>query len=175
LAFAKAISSCRVDAGTFRVDDQSRGKNGHDRDRNECLRIETELRIEMLTDHERALRRGKQRVAVGLRLGDNLRAEVLCGAGPVLDNHRLAPFERELVSNDARQSIGRGTRRKRHDDLDHSAGIDLRRCARATQHGRQRHPKMQLSHGFPLRGRSVPRSAYRKRAGRVLWGRRGLF
>src|SRR5262249_30554179 len=103
---------------------------------------------EVLTDDKWTLRRGKQRVAVGIRLGDNLGAEVLRGTGPVLDNHGVRPFERELVGDNARQNVGRGTRRERHDDFDRSAGIDLSRSARDAEHGCQRHPQRQLSHAL---------------------------
>src|SRR4051794_20921536 len=77
----------------------------------------------MLADDERPIRSCQQRVAVGLRLGDHLRPEVLCSTGPVLDNDRLTPASRELISEDSREAIQNGTGGCRHYDFDRALGI----------------------------------------------------
>ena len=46
-----------------------------------------------------------QRVAVGLGLGHQVRADGARGAGAVLDDHRLAPALRERVRDEAREHV----------------------------------------------------------------------
>ena len=89
-------------------------------------RIEAELGKEALADHQRPLRRGEQRVAVGLGAIDDLGAEILRGARPVLDHHRLAEFRRQMLGEDARHQIAVGAGRQRHDDADRAGRIGLR-------------------------------------------------
>ena len=55
-------------------------------------------------------------VAVGLRLRHLARRDVAAGAAPVLDDDAVAPFLGEPLAEDARNRIGRPTRREGHDE-----------------------------------------------------------
>jgi hypothetical protein len=68
--------------------------------------IEIEMRIKILIDHQRRRRRRQQRVAVGIGFRRNLGADIAAGAGAVLDNHRLPPFARQPIGDDARHDVG---------------------------------------------------------------------
>ena len=58
----------------------------------------------------------EDRVAVGLRLGDDVGADVAAGARVILDHHRLAPLARQLLADEARGDVRRAARGERHDD-----------------------------------------------------------
>ena len=109
-----------------RVDHQGIRHPSHDHDRHELGRVETELGIEVVVDHQRRRRRREQRVAVGLGLGDRLGADIAGRSGAVLDHDRLPPFARQPVGKDARHHVGGAAGRERHDDLDRTRGIVLR-------------------------------------------------
>src|SRR5262249_59164365 len=81
----------------------------------------------VLADRERSGRRDEQRVGVGRRLEHRLGAEVRGCAGPVLDDHRMAPFGGELLAEEARDGVEHVAGRHRHDELDGVTRIvDLR-------------------------------------------------
>ena len=80
-------------------------------------------------DDQRPLRRGEQRVAVGLRAIDDLGAEVLRRAGAVLDHDRLAEFRREMLGRGCAAS-GRRWRR----------AAAARRCGSAATDSSARRP-----------------------------------
>ena len=71
--------------------DQHQRLRRDDGDGREGVGIEAELGEEVLADHQRPLRGGQERVAVGLGARHHLGAEVLRRARAVLDDHRLAP------------------------------------------------------------------------------------
>ena len=58
------------------------------------------------------------------------------GAGTVLDDHRLAPFARQPVGDDARHHIGGAAGRERHHDLDRARRVVVRlgRSGRGAEH-----------------------------------------
>src|SRR5712692_6260046 len=81
----------------------------------------------------------KYRVAVGIRLGDDVGRDVARGPGAVVDDHLLAEQLRELMSDRARGGVGAAAGREADD---HSNGFDrvilgrrLSRCGE--QRGRQ--------------------------------------
>ena len=126
--------------------DQHQRLRGDDRDRREGVGIEAELGEEVLADHQRPLRRGQQRVAVGLRASHHLGAEVLRGAGAMLDDHRLAPLRRQLVGDDPRNGVEVGAGRRRHDDLDRPVRVGGLRLDAAGSDREQRGRDEQARH-----------------------------
>ena len=82
-------------------------------------------------------RRGgqQQRVAVRRRARRDLRADVAAGARLVLDHDRLAPALLDLFAQHAREDVGPGPRRERHDDRDGAARL-LREGAAGCEGGR---------------------------------------
>src|SRR5215510_4325095 len=80
------------------------------------------------------------RVAVGRRLRDGLCSNIPAGAGPVLDDDRLAPCVIELLPYDSRKYIRHTPGRERHDEPDRLRWIDLRgaRASRKKQNQRCR-------------------------------------
>ena len=98
LAFSVSMMSFsefdrRLDVGRDR-----RRHRGDQRDRLEVLeRIVGELGVEERVHHQRAVDRQQQRVAVGLGLGDGLRADDGVGAGAVVDDDLLAEVLAELL------------------------------------------------------------------------------
>ena len=73
------------------VDDQHDGRRRKQRDWSEVLgRIEGKLAVEGLVDGERAGRGEQERVAVRLRLGDEIAARVAAAARAVLDDDLLS-------------------------------------------------------------------------------------
>ena len=67
--------------------------------------------------------RHHQRVAVGLRLRDQLRAEIGVGAGAVDHHEALAEPARQPVGEHARQHVGAAAGGERHHDLDRARGV----------------------------------------------------
>ena len=119
-----------------RVDHQRVRHDAHHRHRHEGRGIEAELRIEALVDDERRRRRRQQRVAVGLGVERRLGPDIAGGARLVLDHHRLLPFARQPVADDARHQVGGAAGRKRHDDL-HRARRDSPRRRPSRRRARQ--------------------------------------
>ena len=97
---------------------------GRQGDRHEVVeRIVGQALVEKLVHHQRRIDRHEQRVAVGRRLRGRLGADQRVGAGPVLDQDRLAPVLAHLLADDARHDVARAARRERHDDADRPVGI----------------------------------------------------
>src|SRR5215203_430836 len=94
----------------------------HDSYRHKGGGIVTKPGIEALVDGERRWRSRQERVAVRLGTGDDLCTDILRGAWPVLDHHRLTPFGGELIGDNAWEAIGGGARRDRDDDAHRSGG-----------------------------------------------------
>ena len=61
------------------------------------IRIVAELGEQARADGQRADVDHQQRIAVGLRVGDLLRADIAAGAGLVLDQDGLAPHRGQLL------------------------------------------------------------------------------
>jgi hypothetical protein len=72
----------------------------------------------MRIDRDLAVGEKRERVAVGLRLRDEIGRDVAVRADAVLHHHRLADVLRELLADDARRDVGRPARRNRNQDGD---------------------------------------------------------
>ena len=68
----------------------------------------------------------QQRVAVGRRLGHDLRADDRGGSGPVVDQHLLRPLSRQPVGDKTRDQVGAAPRRERHHHANRLVRIPLR-------------------------------------------------
>ncbi len=68
----------------------------------------------------------QQRVAVGGRTRDRLGADVVSGAGPVLDHERLTEAFRQPLADQARPEVDRSARGDGHDDAHGPRRIGLR-------------------------------------------------
>jgi hypothetical protein len=66
---------------------------------------------------------------------DERGAEIVRGAGLVLDHHRLAHRDGELFGQQARNDVNRAARRRRDHDRDRPVGEGLRLRAGAEQRG----------------------------------------
>src|SRR6267143_1595895 len=75
-------------------------------------------------------------VAVGGALCDQIGADILAAAGPVLDHHRLGPDVLQPGGDRARDGVGRAPGRKRHDDPDRALGKALR-CSNRGGYGKR--------------------------------------
>ena len=114
-----------------RIDHEHVGNAGDQDDRREILDVVVRhLRVQARVDRVRAHGAHFQRVAVGRGLGDQLRADVAAGAGPVVDDDRLAPCVGELLRDGAGEDVGGAARRERHDEADRLRRIGLRPGAR---------------------------------------------
>ena len=89
----------------------------HDR-REALLRIVGLVRVKADVDRQWPGCTEKNRVAVGLRAGDKLGADVAARACLVLDHDRLAQLRLQALGQPACQRIGRPARRKRHHQRD---------------------------------------------------------
>ena len=107
--------------------DQEEGRHAEERDwRDVARRIERHRRHQLGVDAERAGRRDKKLVAVGRRLEHEIDADVAVGAGPVLDDERLAMLAGQLFGGEAREQIDRAARRAGCDDAHRPVGPPLR-------------------------------------------------
>src|SRR5712672_877502 len=109
--------------GKIRAHRQGVGDRGHDRDRQECGRVEIQLLVEQGVDGERRGLRGEQRVAVGLGGVNRLGPDIAGKPAAVLDHHRLAQALAQAVSHDAGDGIDAPAGRHADDDLDDRGGI----------------------------------------------------
>ena len=76
---------------------------------------------------QRAAGRQKDGVAVGIGGRDELCTDTTTGtAAAVLDHNALAEHGAKPIRDDARHTVGRPARRKRHHELDRTVGIGLR-------------------------------------------------
>ena len=97
-------------------------------------RIVRHVGIDARIDRVRADRASQDRVAIGLRLGDEIGADVAACAGLVLDHDGLPERCRELLAEQARERIGvaaDGERNDVHDRLGRPRGLRLRRTGSA--------------------------------------------
>ena len=73
-------------------------------------------------DRQCRARGHQQLIAVGQRLRDHARAEQGAGAGPVLDDDRLAEAGTKVLGDEPAERVGQRARRIRHRDLDEAIG-----------------------------------------------------
>ncbi len=67
--------------------------------------------------------RQQQRVAVRIGGGDVVPGEIAAGAGPVLDDDRLAERLLQIVGNLPREGVGGAAGHERDDELDRLVGV----------------------------------------------------
>ncbi len=118
-----------------RIDLQHVGHARHAGDRREVA-----FQIELGIVEERGVDRihcgdKQQRVAVRRRRRDRFAGEIAGGAGPVLDDHRLAESAGYELSDQAGDNVGRAAGRESENQPDRAARIGLRACD--TRQGRQ--------------------------------------
>jgi hypothetical protein len=140
---------------------------GHHDDGLEFGRIEPELGIEVLVDHQRRRRRRKQGVAIGSRVIGKFGADVSGGPRAVLNDDRLSPFARQPFADKARNGVGGPAGGERYDDFDGAIRIVLRH-RRTDGGGRKRDRQQQRGHGAahvnPCAHRCLPGVDYSDRA-----------
>ena len=113
--------------GRGRVDREHAGRVGERGDRRKvALDVVGQLLEQRRVDGDLAERRDEEGVAVGRRLGDGRHPDEAVAAGPVLDDHLLAPRFRELLPDDARGDVGDPARRERDHEADRLGGPGLR-------------------------------------------------
>jgi hypothetical protein len=102
--------------------------DGDQADRREIL-----LHLERQAGEERGNGDGRirhqQGMAVRIRLGDDLCAEIACGAGPIVDDEGAAQVVGELLRDGARRDIGRAAGRKSDHNTDRARRVFLREGA----------------------------------------------
>src|SRR5215510_6000091 len=81
-------------------------------------RIVRKVRAETRGNRVRARRGNADRVAVGRRLGDRIRADIAAGTGTILDHNLLAEIPAELLRYNARNDVGAGSSREGDDQAD---------------------------------------------------------
>ena len=97
----------------FRVDDDRIGIDRRERERlGRAQRVVRHRLHERGVDRVRSGDAHEQRVTVGLRLGDDVRAHAAAGARVVLDHDRLSPLRLELLADEARGDVGGAARAK---------------------------------------------------------------
>ncbi len=104
-------------------DDVGRARNLRQR-REIVKRIVRKFLVERRA-HEVRVADHQQRVAVGLRLGDQLRADRGTGTRPVVDDDLVPDRFRQPLSQYSARHIGRSAGRKRHHQTYRPAGIIL--------------------------------------------------
>ena len=137
---------------------QHRHGLGRGGDRREIVdRIVGQRLVEVLVHHQRGVDRHQQRVAVRRGFRHLLRPDHGVAAGPVVDDHRLAPVLVHPLRQQPCGDIGRSAGRERHDDVDRAMGIVFRSILRGrgrerptAQRGAQRgNPGSDPKHGDP--------------------------
>ena len=104
--------------------DQDDGVARQKRDRREILDwIVAEHRAGMRRNHQRGFGRRQERVAVGIRLGDERCADAAGSASAVLDHERLAQRLLQMRLEETRDDVGAATGRKRHNDAHRAVRI----------------------------------------------------
>jgi hypothetical protein len=133
-------------------EDQQRRRR-HQRDRREILeRVERLLGVEMAIG-DMAGHHHHQRLSVGRKLRKLAGRYGAVGAGPVLDDHRMAPHLLQFRADVARDDVGRAAGAEAYENLDRPGGPVLRRRRRhATV--QQHQPRNQ--HPCPPRHRHRP-------------------
>ena len=114
------MNSASVLAGDLRVHDDDEVGGIDRRDRRE---IAHQLVFALRRRHQRFIRRlgvrhHQERVAVGRRFDDFLRADHAAGAGAVLDHDRLAELLLQHVADQARRHVGGPSGAEGNDDPD---------------------------------------------------------
>ncbi len=89
-------------------------------------RAVAQFRIDHRDDRRRRYPADAKRVAIRLRLGDEIDAQRRGAAGPIFDHHGLSQDRRHGLADDSGGSIRRTACGVRHDQFDRSAGIGLR-------------------------------------------------
>src|SRR5262249_40563137 len=97
--------------------------------------IEFEIRVECRVDYIR-WDGHKQRVAVRRRIYDGLSGDIAASPRAVLNNELLAEPLRQPLTREARDDVGRVTRRVADNDMARPRRIGL--CRRDARHGRER-------------------------------------
>ena len=91
--------------------------------------------------------RHQQRVAVGLRLGGGLGADVAARARPVVDDDALAEPLRQRLRDDARRGVDAAARRPGHDQPDRLVRVVLRLAQARRRRQQRRGPTDSHFHG----------------------------
>ncbi len=137
-----------------RMDDEHHRKGGDQRNR---LEVGDDVEIHVLEQERQGQeveRRDHHRIAVGRRLRDVARAEEAARTGAIFHDHRLLETGLELVGEQARQRVGRATRRERHDVPDHlgriSVGQGCPRDGRGSQSTYSLQEETSIKHGGSL-------------------------
>jgi hypothetical protein len=94
----------------------------HENDRVELLHRIGQRAVEQRVEHEGLVGGEGERVAVRRGLGAGDRADQRVAAGAVLDHDALAPFLRELLSEQPHQHVGCAACGERHDDVNRLGG-----------------------------------------------------
>src|SRR5213079_1507345 len=98
---------------------QHRRRRGDQGDRREVLqRVVAELLVQVRIHHVAADAGEEKRVAVGRRLRRELRADRAAGAGPVVDDDRLAKLRADLLRDRARHGVVAAAGREGDDQVD---------------------------------------------------------
>ena len=156
-ALALSISSFeRVEAG-LGMDDHDVGHVAdHGDGREGLVRVERHLGVEELVDRQDAGRGQQQRVAVGLGLGHDLRADIAAGARLVVDDDLLAQRLLQAGLDRPRQHVGDAARRERRHDAHRLRWIGLRASRRRQQDAEDSRTNAYALHCFlPIRGWSL--------------------
>src|SRR5216684_1582324 len=111
-------------------------------------RLERRL-ADVRVDREDIVGSEQPRVAVGRALCDQVGADVLAAAGPVLDYYRLGPDVLQALRHGAGDGVGRAPGRQRNDDPDHSLGKALLRSNRC-RYGERCTDNPSRKHCWPL-------------------------
>jgi hypothetical protein len=146
LFFRRGEHVAEIAVGLRRVrDDRHRRRADQHHRRDVLQRVEGNVRDERRI-HGVRIEDDAQRVAVGRRGGDGLRADGSGCAAAILDHELLAELRRELRGEDARDLVDRAARREGDDDLHRLRGPRLReRGERRCQHrGKQRDQERSL-------------------------------
>src|SRR6476620_10795430 len=106
-------------------------------------RVVGQLRIERDVERRRRVGELDEGIAVGRGAGGHLRPDDAVGAGPAVDDDRLAQDLRKLVARHARERVGGAARGIRHDLADRAARIGLRNRACDLRKQEQRGPGRQ--------------------------------
>ena len=122
------MNSASVLAANLRVHDDDEVGGIDRRDRRE---IAHQFVFALRRRHQRFVRRlrvrhHQERVAVGRRFDDLLRADHAAGAGAVLDHDRLAELLLQHVADQARRHVGRSSGAEGNDDPDRPRRVILR-------------------------------------------------
>ena len=138
-AFASAITSLTIRAGTLRVDRHDQGQFRDQDDRRKILhRVVGQVCIDVRADAVGRDRVQQQRVAVGIRFRDLRGGGRAAGAGAIADDDRLSERVGKLRPDEPGNEIGRAAGRNGDDELDRAVRIVRLRARDAEPEQRQR-------------------------------------